>query len=118
MKQYKRSTRVGEQILRDVSTILERELAEKLPGLITFTHVRVSSDIHYATIYYSVLGNEEQREQAAGYLEREKKRIRHQIGKGLRLRHIPEITFKFDPSVEEGIRIERLLNEIKTDTSE
>ena len=118
MKQYKRSTRIGEQILRDVSSLLERELAEKLSGLVTFTHVRVSSDLRYATIYYSVLGSGEQEERAAGYLERERKRIRHQIGQGLHLRNIPEITFKFDPSVKEGIRIERLLNEIKADTSE
>ncbi len=118
MKQYRRSTRIGEQILRDVSTLLEQNLAENLSGLVTFTHVRVSSDLRYATIYYSVLGDEKAETRTAGYLERETKRIRHQIGKGLHLRHIPEITFKFDPSVREGIRIERLLNEIKAESSE
>lgn len=118
MKQYKRSTRVGEQILKDVSQLLEVELAENLGGMITFTHCRLSSDMRYATIYYSVLGTDEDEQMAAGYLLRERKRIRHDISKGLQLRHIPELSFKFDPSVKEGLKIERLLNEIKSDTKE
>lgn len=118
MRQYKRSTRIGEQILRDVSGLFENELSDELPGLVTFTHVRVSADLRYATVYYSVLGREEDPQNVAGYFERERRRIRHLVGRNLHLRYIPEFTFKFDPSIIEGIKIERLLNEIKTDTRE
>ena len=51
----------------------------------------------------------------AGYLESHSGRIRSQVGRQMHIRHIPELAFVFDPSVEEGIRIEQLLNEIKSD---
>jgi len=116
MADKRRTSRLGEQMLRDISTMLDAELAEKVRGMVTFTRVRLSNDLRYATIYYSVLGSTEEREQVAGYLEREKKRIRHEVGGLMRIRYIPEFEFKFDPSIEEGIRIEQLLNEIKSDT--
>ena len=112
MKQYKRSSRVGEQMLRDISKLVGTEYSDSAPGMITFTHVKVTDDLRYATVYYSCLGQATEQEAVAGFLEREKKRIRHLVGRNLRMRHIPEFRFKFDPSVEEGIRIERLLNEI------
>lgn len=118
MKQYKRSTRVGEQMLRDISKVVSSELGSDAPGMITFTHVKLSDDLRYATVYYSCLGEDDKRQQVAGFLEREKKRIRHRVGRNLRLRHIPEFSFKFDVSVEQGIRIERLLDEIKTTPEE
>jgi len=118
MKQFRRSSRLGEQILRDISTLLEGELTERLSGMITFTNVRLTDDLKYATIYYSVLGENETRTKAADYFERQKKRIRHLVGKNLRMRYIPEFRFKFDPSVEEGLKIEKLLNEIKNESGE
>ena len=116
MKQYKRSTRIGEQVLRDISTLMETELSDEAPGMITFTHVKVTDDLRYATVYYSCLGQQEDQEKAAGFLEKEKKRIRHLVGKNLRLRYIPEFSFRFDRSIQDGIRIEQLLDEIKGDT--
>ncbi len=118
MAQFKRSSRIGEQVLRDISALLVTELNDDAPGMITFTHVRVTDDLRYATIYYSCLGQEKEQIEAADFLEREKKRIRHMVGKGLTMRHIPEFRFKFDPSIKEGIKIERLLNEIKDESRE
>ena len=114
-QQFKRSRRIGEQILRDISTQFDRELSERLGTLLTFTHVKVSDDLRYATVYYSFLGTTPDKEQVQNLLESQSKRIRHDIGKGLSMRHIPEFAFKFDPSIAEGIRIEQLLNEIKKD---
>ncbi len=114
-QQFKRSSRIGEQILRDISTMFDRELCEHLGGLITFTHVKVSDDLRYATVYYSFIGDGMERDRVQNVLESQRKKIRKGIGKGLNIRHIPEFTFKFDPSIKEGIRIEQLLNEIKQD---
>ncbi|MDF1545103.1 MAG: 30S ribosome-binding factor RbfA [bacterium] len=114
-QQFKRSSRIGVQILRDISTMYDRELGEHLGGLITFTHVKVSDDLRYATVYYSFIGDGLELERVQNVLEAQAKRIRKEIGKGLNIRHIPEFTFKFDPSIKEGIRIEQLLNEIKQD---
>ncbi len=116
MKQYKRSTRLGEQILRDISQHFQSELSDSAPALTTFTHVRLTDDLRYATIYYSCLGDEKIAETVSGFLIRERKAIRHAVGKHLNTRFIPEFTFKFDPSIAEGIKIEKLLNEINEDT--
>ena len=115
MKQFKRSDRLQEQMLRDVSTLLESPLREQRPGLLTFTRVKMTNDLRYATIYYSFLGDAEARKRAEGYLERERGWIRTQLGRNLRVRNIPEITFKFDPSIEEGIRIEQLFAQIRNE---
>ncbi|MBU8933130.1 MAG: 30S ribosome-binding factor RbfA [candidate division Zixibacteria bacterium] len=116
MRQFRRSTRLGEQILRDISTLLETELSENLSAMVTFTNVRLTNDLREATVYYSVLGQEHDRREADRYLQQQAGKIRGAIGRNLRVRHIPELRFKFDPSVEEGLRIERLLNEINNDT--
>ena len=118
MKQFKRSTRIGEQILRDISQQMQMELTDKSLKMVTFTHVRVSDDLRYATVFYSVLGKNSDREEVALYFMREKKRIQHQIGRNLNIRRIPELTFKYDPSIEEGIRLEKLLEEIKSEPDE
>ncbi len=117
MRQYKRSTRVGEQMLRDISTLMQTELSDMTQILVTFTHVRVSDDLRYATVYYSVLGQkEDDRLAIAAYLAKERKRIQHIVGRNLHIRRIPELRFKYDSSIEEGIRIEQLLNEIKSNS--
>jgi ribosome-binding factor A len=118
MKQFKRSDRLSEQILRDVSLLLEQEIGELGVGLVSFTRVKLSDDLKYATVYYSSLGDEHKRERVARYLEAERRRIRRDIGHGLSMRHIPEFSFKFDPSIENSVRIERLLNDIKSQQSE
>ena len=113
MKQYKRSTRLSEQLKRDLSETWERDYAEFTPGMLSFTQVRLTDDLRYATVYYSHLGTQEQKDKAEELLQREAGSLRRKVGKGMRVRRIPEFTFKFDPSIEEGFRIEKLLNEIK-----
>jgi ribosome-binding factor A len=115
MKQYKRSDRIGVQILRELSTAIGDTLSERFAGMITFTRVRVTNDLRYATVYYSYLGTESDRQTVDEYFQRETGKIRKLVGGPLRIKHIPEFRFKFDPSIEEGMRIEQLLNEIKDD---
>lgn len=118
VKQFNRSNRVGEQMLKDISLFFEKELADKIPGMVTFTHVKLSADLQNATVYYSYLGQKTEPDFAQTFLDREKKKIRHEVGRVMKLRRIPEFTFKFDPSIQEGIRIERLLNEIKNESED
>lgn len=118
MRQFKRSNRLGEQILRDIAQIFLLEFSMKSPDLVTFTHVKLTDDLRYATIYYSCLGDESKQHAVVEFLNREKKSIRHAVGKNLHTRFIPEFSFKFDPSIAEGIKIEKLLNEVKNDTNE
>lgn len=118
MKQFNRADRISQQMLRDISIFVNEELSDHTPALITFTQVRISKDLRYATVYYSVLDRKPGDFTATAFLDRNKKRIRKHVGGGLNMRHIPEIAFKFDPSVEEGLKIEQLLNEIKADSKD
>jgi ribosome-binding factor A len=118
MKQYKRSERLSEMILRDVSALLVNELSELVKGMVTFTRVKLTDDLRYAKIYYSYLGEVDNRPRIENYFKQKNKQIRSMVGKNLQVRYIPEITFVFDPSVEEGIRIEQLLNELKRENKE
>ena len=118
MKQYKRSDRLSEQIHRDISQLLEHELAEKFKGMVTFTRVKLSDDLRYAKIYYSYLGDDENRNRVDNYFTHKNKQIRSLVGKNLNIRHIPELNFVFDPSIEEGMKIEQLLNELKRENKE
>ena len=115
MKQYRRSDRLQEQILRELATLLDQELHEHFKGLVSFTRVRLSDDLRNATVYYSYLGDMSVKDEIAEYLERETGRIRSLVGKGLRVRHIPEFIFKYDPSIEDGIRMEELFKQIEND---
>ncbi len=115
MKQYKRSVRIGEQILRNLPDAISEALEERFAGLVTFTRVRVTDDLRYCTVYYSYLGKDTVRNSVDKFLHQQAGRIRKEVGGPLSIRHIPEFKFQFDPSVEEGLKIEKLLNEIKND---
>lgn len=112
MRQFRRSDRLGAQMLKDISSLVDTEFADRLPAMVTFTHVRLTNDLRYATVYYSCMGDDQGREAVAQSLDRNKNKIRRLVAKNLHVRHVPELTFKFDPSVAEGVKIERLLNEI------
>jgi len=116
MRQFKRADRLSEQILRDISRLVENELSVQPPGMVTFTHVSLSNDLFYATVFYSVLGSEENLESVKDYFENNKKQIRQLLGSKLNTRRVPELSFKYDSSIEYGLKIEKLLNEIKSDT--
>ncbi len=118
MKQFKRADRVAEEIRRIASEVWDAEMAPRLPGMLTFTRVDLTADLRYAKIYYSYLGTPADRDRVADFLFHKNKVMRRLIGSNLRVRNIPEFVFKFDPSIEEGVRIEELLNEIKRDKQE
>ncbi len=115
MRQFRRADRVRNQMLRDVQSILEQELIANLDAMVTFTEVKLSGDLKYAKVFYSVLGNDRQKAATATYLGKITKRVQAQLGRLLNIKFVPEITFKFDPSVEQGVRIQQLLNSISQD---
>ncbi len=115
MRQFKRVDRVRSQMLRDVRMLLEQECASNLDAMVTFTDVELSGDLRYATIFYSVLGEEKSKQKAFEYLKKASKRVRAELGNLLNIKYSPEIKFEFDPSIEHGMKIEKLLNEISKD---
>ncbi len=92
--------------------MIQQELKDPGIGFVTITGVEVSPDLKRAKVFYSVLGEEDSKKQSASALKRACGFIQHEIGKRLRLKHIPEISFQFDSSVEYGAHIEELIQKI------
>jgi ribosome-binding factor A len=107
-----RAHRVGEQMKKELSDIIIRELKDPRVTFVTVTGVDVTGDLQQAKVFISVLGSDEQKESTLQGLSKAKGFIRSEIGKRIRLRKTPEITFEMDQSVEYGNRIESLLSDL------
>ncbi|GIN57786.1 30S ribosome-binding factor RbfA [Lederbergia ruris] len=108
-----RANRVGEQMKKELGDIIGRKLKDPRVGFVTVTDVQVTGDLQQATIFISVLGNEDQMEDTLKGLSKAKGFIRSEIGKRIRLRKTPEIIFEFDESISYGNKIESILKELK-----
>ena len=103
------------QILRErLSKIFLRELADRI-GFVTITDIKVSPDLRNATVFYSVLGNEEDKKNTAISLEKARGFINSDIGKSLHIKFTPRITFKYDATPANASRVYDILNQIKED---
>ncbi|MCM3214703.1 MULTISPECIES: 30S ribosome-binding factor RbfA [Niallia] len=107
-----RPNRVGEQMKKELGEIISRKIKDPRIGFVTVTDVQVTGDLQQATVYISVLGDQEQRENTLNGLAKAKGFIRSEIGQRIRLRKTPEITFEFDESIDYGNRIDTLLHQI------
>lgn len=102
----------------DIAEILQRELKDPRIGLATCTRVNVSGDLGVAKVYVSVLGSEPEQKQTMKALGRASGYVRHLLSRRLGLRVSPEVRFIFDPAVEYGIELEKIIEETKRDTEE
>ncbi|CAM3358911.1 30S ribosome-binding factor RbfA [Marinicrinis lubricantis] len=105
--------RVGEQIKKELSVLIQTEIKDPRVGFITVTGVDVTNDLSLARVYLSIMGDDEQKANTLKALEKAKGFLRSEVGKRIRLRHVPEIEFRFDTSIEYGSRIEKLLHQIQ-----
>lgn len=104
--------RAGEQIKKELSNLLQTELKDPRIGFVTVTGVDVTNDLSQAKIYLSVMGEDEKKEATLKAMEQAKGFLRSELGKRIRFRHIPELIFKLDHSMDYGNRIEQLLQEV------
>ncbi|MGI6035799.1 MAG: 30S ribosome-binding factor RbfA [Limnochordia bacterium] len=108
----KRAARVREAMKKEIGDILQREIKDPGLGFVTLTDVEVSKDLRYVNAYVSVYGSQESKKESMEALERATGFIRTEIGKRIRLRYTPEISFHFDDSMERSERIFRILKEV------
>jgi ribosome-binding factor A len=106
---------VAETIHKEISSLLIKGLKDPRIGFITITSVDVTPDLSIAKVYYTLMAAQGDRKETQAGLSSSASYVRQQIGKVLRLRHIPEIRFIYDESVDYGNHIEKLLSEVKTD---
>ncbi len=109
----RRAQRLSEEIKREISGILRSCVKDpRVTSLLSITQVEVSRDLGYARVYVSMFGNEQEREKAIEGLERAKGFVKRELGKKLKLRSTPEITFLLDDSIEYGSHINQLLKKV------
>lgn len=113
---FPRSERVSEEIKRVVSLIINNDLKDpRLDSFITVTKVEVPRDLRHAKIFISVLGSETSKNQALEGLNQASGYIRSDLASKIRLRYVPELSFKLDRSVEYSLKINRLLEQVHTE---
>ncbi len=112
MKRFHRADRVSEEILKEISQIVQREMKDPGLGLVSVVQVELTRDLGHANVYVSVLGPDEDKTRSFNALKRGSGFVRSLLGKRLGLRHVPEIVFHMDDSIERGIRIQRILKEV------
>lgn len=128
-RRYPRMARVNEVVHETVADELER-LSDPRLGFVTVTGVDVSPDLRHATVYYSVLDSEggrptsgarevdvvaqtaERQEQTQAALRSAAPHLRAELGRQVRLKYVPELTFREDPAIEQGQRVEAIIREL------
>lgn len=108
-----RTNRIAEEMKKEISNIIQNELKDpRLPSMVSITHINVTRDLRYAKIYVSVLGDEEQKSGAITALKSAAGFIRREIGQRIKLRYTPELIFELDNSIEHGVYMNKLINEV------
>jgi len=112
MKEFSRTQRVGEQIQRELASIIHKEINIKTFGMITVSGVDVSPDLKQAKIYVTILAGDEKT--TVKYLNKEMKgRLRYHLSQRLTTRTTPQLYFVHDSSVEYGTRLSALIDSVK-----
>jgi ribosome-binding factor A len=110
----KRAEKVAEAIHEIVSALLIKGVKDPRIGFTTITGVKLSDDLHLATIYFTVIGNESEKKSTEQGLNSARGFLRKELGRNLRMRYIPDLLFRYDASIDYGQHIDTLLNEIKS----
>jgi len=108
-----RSRKLADQIQRILAERLQKGLRDPDLGYVTITDVRVTGDLQHATVFFTVLGTDDERELSAKALQRATGMLRTEVGKHLRIRLTPTLEFVPDALPETAGEIERLLGEAK-----
>ena len=107
-----RPARVGELIQAELATLLTRGLKDPRLEMSTVSYVEVTSDLRHARVYISRLGSEAEQDAMLQGFQRAAGFIRGQLGRRLKLRYIPQLTFELDTGIAYGVRISSMLNKL------
>ena len=111
-KEFSRSDRFSQQLQREVAQILQREIKDPRVVMPTVSDVEVSKDLAYAKVFVTFLNDDEDGiKEALKVLNEANGYIRTLLGKRLKARITPNLRFEYDPSLNEGIRMAKLVGE-------
>jgi len=112
-----RMRRVNEA-LREVLSEGIGALKDPRIGFVTVTGVRASTDLRQATVFVSVLGSEKKRDATLAGLESSRAPLQARVNRELHLKRTPQLRFEYDQTIEEGVRLSKLIDELSPDESD
>ena len=116
-REFNRGSRVADQIQRDLAILIQREIKDPRVGMVTINEAKVSRDLAYADVYFTMLP-EAGATEAEGLLNGAAGYLRGQLAKGLSSRTTPKLRFHYDRSIENGARISRAIDEARSRDSD
>jgi len=111
-----RTERVDELLRQEIGAIVTRDVADPRVGFATITSVETTQDLRHAKVWVSIIGQPAERDAAVAALRHAMPFIRHELGKRLRIKRIPDLHVHLDDTAERGTRILKLLADIESGT--
>ncbi len=108
-----RVQKLAELLKEEISELILKEVKDPRIGFVSITKVDVSEDLRHAKVYVSVYGSDKEKEETMQGLKDATGFIRKLVGNRLTTYHTPEILFRYDDSIEHGVYISKLINEVR-----
>jgi ribosome-binding factor A len=108
-----RTERVDELLRQEIGSIITRDLTDPAVGFTTVTRVETTPDLRHARVWVSVIGQPAERAETIAALARAMPFVRHELGRTLRIKRIPELHVRLDDTAERGTRVLQLLAELE-----
>ena len=112
-QQFERTDRIASEIMREAERIIREDVSDpRTQCMFSITHVDVTRDLRYAKVYVSIY-EEDKREPMMKALKSAAGFIRHNLGRRVQLRYTPELLFELDTTIEYGVHIASLINQVR-----
>lgn len=113
-REFSRSARVASQLQRELAELLRGDIKDPRLGMVTVSDVEVTRDLSLAKVFVSFLGARQSVRDSLALLTERGPLLRHELGRLIRMRSIPELRFVHDDSVERGLHMDAILDELKS----
>ncbi|NLW51907.1 MAG: 30S ribosome-binding factor RbfA [Tissierellia bacterium] len=109
----KRTRRIEQELKREISSILANDIKDpRVSTLASITAVDMTRDLQFAKVFVSTIGDDQEKEDIIEGLKNATGFIKRELGARLNLRHVPELTFHLDESIERGMYMGKLINDV------
>jgi len=110
-KEFSRSERVADQIQRELAQLIQRDMQDPRLNLLSVSAVEVTRDLAYATVFVTSLDDKHSHKEILTVLSKANGFLRRELGKAMRLRIVPELKFKYDESLEQGMSMAKIIHD-------
>ena len=110
-KEFSRGLRISEQIRRELAELIRLEVKDPRVGFISLTDVEVTPDYAHAKVFFTSMTGREGLDATLAGLRNSSGFLRRELGKRIRIHTLPQLHFEYDPSVEEGARLSKLIDD-------